>query len=149
MPPLASTKDNSEMPSKRSISPRDKDQLQPPYPQTLKFAQPRGAQEEASLQPHTGGTRRSSSKGSANRPATYLSVERAWGETAQGDKTSSAVDYSPMSNWERGAGRDEPWNGVAEVPAGVNEGKHSDNWSQSENPVSVRDSNCATKGSSK
>ena len=88
-------------------------------------------------------------EGSSNSPATYLSVTRAWGKTAQGDKASGAVDYSPMSKWEQRAGVDEPWNGVGEVSAGVNGEKHSVNGSQSGNRSLERHSNCATKGSSK
>ena len=155
MPPNPSTlKDNPEIPFERSIPIRAKDQLQPPYPQTLKFAQPRGdegivPQTNASPQSHTGDTRRSSSEGSANGPATYLSVRRAWGNNAQGDKASSAVEYSPMSKWKHGAGLDEPWNGVGEVSAGVNGGKRSVKWSQAANHSSERDSDRATKGSSK
>ena len=152
MPP--NPKDNPEIPFERSGPIRAKDQLQPPYPQTLKFAQPRGdegivPQTNASPQSHTGDTRHSSSEGSAKGPATYLSARRAWGKNAQGDKASSAVDYSPMSNWEHGAGLDEPWNGVGEVSAGVHGGKRSVKRSQSGNPVLEKESDCATKGSSK
>ena len=147
-------KDNSEVPFERSISIRAKDQLQPPYPQTLKLSQPPGEggkslQTNASAQSYTGRTRRSSSGTSASQPTTYLSVGRAWGKTAQGNKRSSSVGYSPTSNWEHGSPLDEPWNGVREVAAVVNNGERSIRSPQSENHSPENDSDRATKGSSK
>ena len=133
---------------------RSRDRLQPPYPQTLKIAQTPGdggnvPKTNASPQPHTGSTGRSPSEGSADKPAAYLSVGRAWGKIAQGDRRSSAAGYSPISNWEHGVVLGEPWNGVGEVAAGANGGERSVRWSQSENHRSEKDSDCATKGSSK
>lgn len=130
------------------------DQLQPPYPQTLKIPQIHGdrgsfRKNNASPQPHTGSTGRSSSKGSADESAAYLSVRRAWAKTTPGDYRSSSAGYSPMSIWEHGGVLGEPWNGVGEVAAGTVGGERSDRWSESKDPKSEMGSDCATKGSSK
>lgn len=147
-------KDDSEVPFERTASIRSSDQPQPPYPQTLKLAQTHEdggnvSKTNASPQPHTGSTGRSSSEGSADKLAAYLSVRRAWEKIAEGDGRSSAAGYSPMSTWEHGVALGEPWHGVGEVAAGANGGERPVRWSQSENHRSEKDSDCATKGSSK
>lgn len=148
-------KDGSKVSFEQSASKRSKDQLQPPYPMTLKLAETledgdKGSKTKASPQQHTGGIGRSSSEESAVRqPAAYLSVERPWGRTSSGNGRSSGVGYSPMSKWEHGAILDEPWNGVGEVAAGANTGGPSTRRSQCENRRWEKDSDCATKGSSK
>lgn len=147
-------KDGSKASFEQSASKRSRDQLQPPYPMTLKLAQTledggNDSKTKASPQQHAGSIGRSSSEGSADRqPAAYLSVERPWGKSALGNSRSSAVGYSPMSKWEHGVIVGEPWNGVGEVAAGANTGGPSARRSQCENSRSEKDSDCATKGSS-
>ena len=130
---------------------RSTKQLQRPCPPTVQVAQTHRddgnlLKTKAPSQPQVGDTGRSSSEVLANRSTSYLPVGRAWGSTNRGDNRSSAARYSPISSWERGVVRDEPWNGVGEVTA--NESKGSGRQSQSENSKSEKDSNCATKGSS-
>ena len=137
----------------RISSTRSTNQLQPPYPPTLKVAQMHGNESilpktKASSQPNTGDTARSSSEVSADKLAAYLPVGRAWGNTAQGDSRSSAAGYSPMSRWEHGAVLGQPWNGVGEVAAAANGSKGSARRSQSKYHKSEKGSDCATKGSS-
>ena len=131
-----------------------KDQLKPPYPQTLEFAQIHGdggklPNTHASPQPHAGSTGPSSSERSVDTSAAYLSVKRARGETAQRDRQSGAAVGTPMSRWEHGDVLDEPWNGVGEVAAGTTGGERSVRWFKSGNHKSKKDSDRATKGSSK
>lgn len=138
-----------------SASKRSGDQLQPPYPTTLKLAQTledgdNGSKTNPSPQQYAGSNGRSSSEGSADRqPARYMPVERPWGKSTLGDSRSSAVGHSPMSKWEHGGILGEPWNGVGEVAAGANTGGPSARRSRRENRRSEKGSDCATKGSSK
>ncbi len=129
-------------------------QLQPPYPQTLRFAQLHGDRDnlpktKTSSQALTASTGRSSSARSADKPAAYQSVGRDRGKIAQENCSLSAAGYSPMSRWEHGSFRGEPWNGVGEVAAGATDDERSIRWSESENYRSDKDSDRAIKGSSK
>ena len=157
MSPHARTpKDDSKVSAGWTYSTHSSDQLQPPYPQTLKLAQGREdkgnlAKTHASWQPPTGSsTGRSFSEGSPDKPASYLSVKRAWGNTTQGNSRPSKTGYSPMSIWEHGSVSGEPWNGVGEVAAIRAAGSDgSVKRSPSENQKSKKSSVCATMGSSK
>ena len=149
-------KHDSKLPTERTLSMRSKDQLQPPYPQSLDLVQTRGdgskpQKPPAPLQPHAGSTgRSSSSRASAGKHTAYLPVGRAWGKTAQKDRGSSATGCSPMSQWERGSVLGRPWDGVGEVAGGASGGERSGRLSRSENHTSSeRDSDCAKKGSSR
>ena len=131
-----------------------KDQLQPPYPQTLEIAQIHGdggklPNTHASPQPHAGSTGPSSSERPVDTSPAYLSVRQARGKTAQWDRRSGSAVGTPMSRWEHGVVLDEPWNGVGEVAAGTTGGERSVRRSQSDNHKTEKDSDRATKGSSK
>ncbi len=54
-----------------------------------------------------------------------------------------------MSRWEHGSVRGEPWNGVGEVAARATGDERSVRGSHSESYGSEKDSDRATKGSSK
>ena len=157
MSPHARTpKNDSKVSAGWTSSMHCRDQLQPPYPQTLKLAQAyedKGniAEPHASRQPSSSSsTERSSSGVSAGESAAYLSVKRAWGNTTQGDSRPSATGYRPMSTWEHESVSSEPWNGVGEVAAIRAAGSDgSVKRSSSENQKSKKSSVCATMGSSK
>ena len=146
-------KDDSKVSSERISSMQSTNQLSPPYPQTLRIAQLHGDRDnppktKTSSKALTGSTGRSSSARSADEIGAYQFVGRGRGKIAQENYSLSAVGFSPMSRWEHGSVRGEPWSGVGEVAAGATDDERSVRWSQSKNHGSEKDSDRATKGSS-
>ena len=154
--------------SEREAPKGSKNQLQPSYPKTLDFAQAnigdRANASKTNTSPRqqyvgssTGSSSSSSSSGKSDfrqqqlrqqKQAAYRSVERPWGKTPpwQNDTTrSGAVDYNPMSKWERGDVVEEPWNGVGKVL--VADGPWAGNSRSGRRRAERKDSECATKGS--